>query len=381
MLPAQDLLFLNPIIQNFGLIISEVDAPNTTFEMYRLFTSCRSVPLFTAHKLADALSQIAAVVPRRSRISQLSLKVARDVKLSVLNHSLLSSEVRMWYLYLRLLNLLKRHTWNCGANGVTTRIINFSFHMITHHRLCRWEMTCRVTQHDTSTRIYCVTSYGEEAELSELTDVRVSVHECEIQYVGSREGSRLAPTRIARSFQLELFRLAVVELLTCSPPTKANRVQSPAGSLPDFRKCESCWTGISRFPRPSIPALLHISLHPHRFSRPRRLLVALFSTLMLAVADFPPAGHFRRYSLFFYLVVYHLTSHSHPDSRLSQNPKLGGPSHFYIIACHDLEGAIEINDYDTLSRQCFAHVQRRCTSLDTLVLGTRIDTIMELNKR
>ncbi|KAJ8883039.1 hypothetical protein PR048_014878 [Dryococelus australis] len=32
----------------------------------------------------------------------------------------------------------------------------------------------------------------------------------------------------------------VVERLVCSSPTKANRVQSPAGSLPDFRKRESC---------------------------------------------------------------------------------------------------------------------------------------------
>ncbi|KAJ8867965.1 hypothetical protein PR048_031774 [Dryococelus australis] len=42
--------------------------------------SRRSVPLFTAHKLADALSQISAVVPRRSGIAQMSLKVARDVQ-------------------------------------------------------------------------------------------------------------------------------------------------------------------------------------------------------------------------------------------------------------------------------------------------------------
>ncbi|KAJ8894339.1 hypothetical protein PR048_006965 [Dryococelus australis] len=32
---------------------------------------------------------------------------------------------------------------------------------------------------------------------------------------------------------------AVAERLACSPPTKANRVQSPAGSLPDFRTWES----------------------------------------------------------------------------------------------------------------------------------------------
>ncbi|KAJ8898218.1 hypothetical protein PR048_003578 [Dryococelus australis] len=34
----------------------------------------------------------------------------------------------------------------------------------------------------------------------------------------------------------------VAERLDCSPPTKANRVQSPAGPLPDFRKWESCRT-------------------------------------------------------------------------------------------------------------------------------------------
>ncbi|KAJ8896164.1 hypothetical protein PR048_001507 [Dryococelus australis] len=37
-------------------------------------------------------------------------------------------------------------------------------------------------------------------------------------------------------------RTAVAKWLTCSPPTKANRVRSPAGSLPDFRMWESCRT-------------------------------------------------------------------------------------------------------------------------------------------
>ncbi|KAJ8872591.1 hypothetical protein PR048_026197 [Dryococelus australis] len=49
----------------------------------------------------------------------------------------------------------------------------------------------------------------------------------------------------------------LAERLACSPPTKANRVQSPAGPLPDFRKWESYRAmplvggfspGISRFP-------------------------------------------------------------------------------------------------------------------------------------
>ncbi|KAJ8878134.1 hypothetical protein PR048_022601 [Dryococelus australis] len=42
------------------------------------------------------------------------------------------------------------------------------------------------------------------------------------------------------------FSAAVDERLACSPPIKANRVQSPAGSLPDFRKWESC-VGLPRW--------------------------------------------------------------------------------------------------------------------------------------
>ncbi|KAJ8893541.1 hypothetical protein PR048_006139 [Dryococelus australis] len=66
-------------------------------------------------------------------------------------------------------------------------------------------------------------------------------------------------------------RGAVAERLDYSPPTKANRVQSSAGSLPDFRKWESCRTiplvgGFSRgspvSSRPCIPALVHSRLIP-----------------------------------------------------------------------------------------------------------------------
>ncbi|KAJ8873640.1 hypothetical protein PR048_024462 [Dryococelus australis] len=52
---------------------------------------------------------------------------------------------------------------------------------------------------------------------------------------------------------------AVSERLDCSPPTKKNRIQSPAGSLLDFRKWESCRTMplAGGFPRgfPASPAL------------------------------------------------------------------------------------------------------------------------------
>ncbi|KAJ8878622.1 hypothetical protein PR048_019203 [Dryococelus australis] len=37
-------------------------------------------------------------------------------------------------------------------------------------------------------------------------------------------------------------RAAMAERLDCSPPTRANWVQSPAGPLPDFRKWESHWS-------------------------------------------------------------------------------------------------------------------------------------------
>ncbi|KAJ8866038.1 hypothetical protein PR048_033562 [Dryococelus australis] len=64
-------------------------------------------------------------------------------------------------------------------------------------------------------------------------------------------------------------RAVVAERLACLPPTRANRVQSPAGSLPDFRKWESrrrmpLVGGFSRgspvSSRPFNPALLHSQL-------------------------------------------------------------------------------------------------------------------------
>ncbi|KAJ8897650.1 hypothetical protein PR048_002999 [Dryococelus australis] len=67
---------------------------------------------------------------------------------------------------------------------------------------------------------------------------------------------------------LYILGAAVAERLACSPPPNANRVQSSAASLPDFRKWESCRTmplvgRFSRdlpFPRNFLPALLHTNL-------------------------------------------------------------------------------------------------------------------------
>ncbi|KAJ8893672.1 hypothetical protein PR048_006272 [Dryococelus australis] len=52
-------------------------------------------------------------------------------------------------------------------------------------------------------------------------------------------------------------RAAAAVRLACSPPTKANRVQSSAGPLPDDVDGRRVFSGLSRFPRPCIPALLH----------------------------------------------------------------------------------------------------------------------------
>ncbi|KAJ8870958.1 hypothetical protein PR048_027260 [Dryococelus australis] len=81
----------------------------------------------------------------------------------------------------------------------------------------------------------------------------------------------------ASSSKLDL-RAAVAKQLDCSPP-KANRVQSPVGSHPDFHMWESCRTkplvgGFSRV-SPVSPALsfrrcsIITSLHLHRLPRPR----------------------------------------------------------------------------------------------------------------
>ncbi|KAJ8875323.1 hypothetical protein PR048_023218 [Dryococelus australis] len=73
----------------------------------------------------------------------------------------------------------------------------------------------------------------------------------------SKHPNLLAVIRINRNLHATLrinsktIRATVTERLACSPPTKANRVQSPLGPLPDFRIWESCRTmplvgGVSR---------------------------------------------------------------------------------------------------------------------------------------
>ncbi|KAJ8881189.1 hypothetical protein PR048_017662 [Dryococelus australis] len=85
---------------------------------------------------------------------------------------------------------------------------------------------------------------------------------------------------------------AVAERLACSPSTKANRIQSLAGSLPDFRKWESCQTmplvgefscGSSVSPHPCISALLY----PHlaSFHSPRGSVSELVDKKIDSVRD------------------------------------------------------------------------------------------------
>ncbi|KAJ8867611.1 hypothetical protein PR048_031414 [Dryococelus australis] len=84
-----------------------------------------------------------------------------------------------------------------------------------------------------------------------------------------------------KQFSLDhLCGAALTERLVCSPPSKANRVQSipgranPGSSQKGIVKDDAAdwriFSGISRFRRPFILALLHIYLsHPHRLSKPR----------------------------------------------------------------------------------------------------------------
>ncbi|KAJ8867550.1 hypothetical protein PR048_031352 [Dryococelus australis] len=93
----------------------------------------------------------------------------------------------------------------------------------------------------------------------EALEVRVSV-------------ARIAPSLLdfGRAASPEKEGAAVAERFACSPPTKANRVQSPAVSLRIFasgNRAGLVFSGMSRFSRPCIPPLLHprlTSSHPTR---------------------------------------------------------------------------------------------------------------------
>ncbi|KAJ8888667.1 hypothetical protein PR048_008159 [Dryococelus australis] len=89
----------------------------------------------------------------------------------------------------------------------------------------------------------------------------------------------------------------VVRLLACSPPTEANRVRFPAGSLPDFRMQESCrmmplMGGFSRGSPVSplfIPALLHIHLNSPSSTLKTSAINTYCYVLQLAPTQLPRA--------------------------------------------------------------------------------------------
>ncbi|KAJ8866641.1 hypothetical protein PR048_032502 [Dryococelus australis] len=76
----------------------------------------------------------------------------------------------------------------------------------------------------------------------------------------------------ARAVPAQAMGATVAERSDYSRPTKANRVtpgSSHVGIVPDDAAGRRVFSGISRFPRPFIPALLHTHLkHLHRLSRP-----------------------------------------------------------------------------------------------------------------
>ncbi|KAJ8869920.1 hypothetical protein PR048_028930 [Dryococelus australis] len=109
---------------------------------------------------------------------------------------------------------------------------------------------------------------GEKGDLRENPPTSVivdTIPTCEnlpATPLGIGPGSPLVSIRVTNT---DISRATVVERLVCSPPTKANRVQSPAGQLPDFCMWESSddnagrrvFSGISRFFHPFIPVPLH----------------------------------------------------------------------------------------------------------------------------
>ncbi|KAJ8871317.1 hypothetical protein PR048_027634 [Dryococelus australis] len=97
---------------------------------------------------------------------------------------------------------------------------------------------------------------------SKILDVVQGLHR---RRTGFSRGASIYRTVAQSSLHL---KTTVAERLACSPPAKAIRVRSPAGSLWIFARgnCaedavgQRVFSGISHFPRPFIPTLLHTSI-------------------------------------------------------------------------------------------------------------------------
>ncbi|KAJ8877044.1 hypothetical protein PR048_021496 [Dryococelus australis] len=233
--------------------------------------SRKSVSLLTAHKLADALSQIAAVVPRRSGIAQLPLKVARDAKLSALNHSPLGGPHVVFILQSRTFSAIQvvlgkvmvmETTFLRGKN--TGEEDSKSFKATDAFRCSAAKKIVMVFGSCELDEFYILNEPGGN-EVHLLAELFTGNPSCDEMANRPNDNTTHAGVTVAQR-------------LACSPLTKANRAESPAGSLRIFA-CRNCggryrWSagflGDLPFP-PLILALLHTRLnHPHRLSKPRR---------------------------------------------------------------------------------------------------------------
>ncbi|KAJ8866353.1 hypothetical protein PR048_032196 [Dryococelus australis] len=99
-----------------------------------------------------------------------------------------------------------------------------------------------------------------------------------ITLIGSQDSAVKSRPNLFTHFRHECLRLPL--------PTKANRVQSPAGSLRIFasgnRTRRRVFSGISHSPRPFIPALLHthLTLHSRGFKTSLSRAEKLYSELL-----------------------------------------------------------------------------------------------------
>ncbi|KAJ8879001.1 hypothetical protein PR048_019607 [Dryococelus australis] len=120
----------------------------------------------------------------------------------------------------------------------------------------------------------CRFQTDSHATLKPTLRVRLVITYSHLTPVPNTASSDLAPPMTLKQFSSNAAGAAVAERLDCSPPIKANRVQSPAGTHPNFRKWESYRTmplvdGFSRGSPVSPPLAFRrcstfTSFHPRR---------------------------------------------------------------------------------------------------------------------
>ncbi|KAJ8891531.1 hypothetical protein PR048_004059 [Dryococelus australis] len=143
------------------------------------------------------------------------------------------------------------------------------------HRLCNSSSGHSRASPEIGTRFFsrCV-QFLEDACSNHRSAASLLVHE---------HGLHLLELECVRMTTVSGAAVAVAERLACLPLTKANWVQSPAGSLPDFRLRESCMTMplVSGFSRgsPVFPPPFHSGIAPHF---PRSPSSALRTSLLRA---------------------------------------------------------------------------------------------------